>query len=184
MHYGLSVKLTQLQHSLSSTSKICLKHWRASISNGLCGCVYGAFTRVHWCMFHVVPFVYRLTLILKMTGLGLFNVINQKGNDWLLLNMIKWSSELSLHAPSKLFESIRALKTSLYCENKVVLILIGWEIKPHKRIPITVLCFNSGCRVRRVILWSKSQWVRVQTVPEWRSLCGWSWPVSVLLLRG
>lgn len=63
-------------------------------------------------LFHVVPFVYRLTLILRITGFGLFNVINQKGNDWLLLNMIKWSSELSLHVPSKLFESIEALKTS------------------------------------------------------------------------
>lgn len=73
--------------------------------------------RLHVCtdacyLFHVVPFVYRLTLILKITGFGFFNVINQKGNDWLLLNMIKWSSELSLHVPSKLFESIQALKTS------------------------------------------------------------------------
>lgn len=40
-------------------------------------------------LFHVVPFVYGLTLILKISGFGLFNVINQKGNDWLLLNMIK-----------------------------------------------------------------------------------------------
>lgn len=63
-------------------------------------------------LFHMIPFVYRLTLILKITGFGLCNVINQKGNDWLLLNMIKWSSELSLHVPSKLFESIQALKSS------------------------------------------------------------------------
>lgn len=39
--------------------------------------------------FHVVLFVYRFNLILKITGFDLFNVINQKGNDWLLLNMIK-----------------------------------------------------------------------------------------------
>lgn len=84
-------------------------------------------------LFYAVLFVYWLTLILKITGFGLFNVINQKGNDCLLLNMIKWSSELSLHVPSKVFESIRALKPALVCENKVMLILIDWEIKPAKK---------------------------------------------------
>lgn len=39
------------------------------------------------------------------------NVINQKGFDWLVLNTIKWSSELSLLVPNNLSESMQALKT-------------------------------------------------------------------------
>lgn len=94
-----------------------LKHWHVSSLQWpawACVCVC---EHVYTCApmrvicFMQVPFVYRLTLILKITGLGLFNVINQEGNDWFLLNMIKWSSELSLHVPSKRFESMRALKT-------------------------------------------------------------------------
>ncbi len=72
---------------------------------------------MHVICFMWFPFVYRLTLILKITWFGLFSVINQTGSDWLVLNMIKWSSELSLHVPGKLFESIQALKAS-FCWGK------------------------------------------------------------------
>ncbi len=135
-------------------------------------------------LFHAVPFVYRLTLILRITGFGLFNVINQKGNDWLLLNMIKWSSELSLHVPSKLFESIQALKTS-FCLWKQSRADPNWlrnetKQKDSNNCGFFYIC----CRVWRVILWSKSQWVRVKAMPERWYLCRRHWPVSVLLLRG
>ena len=156
-----------------------LKHWHVSSlqwSAWACVCVC---EHVYTCApmrvicFMRVPFVYRLTLILKITGLGLFNVINQEGNDWFLLNMIKWSSELSLHVPSKLFESMRALKTG-FCLWKQSHADPNWLRNENKRKDSNNSVFFLFCfvflyicrRVWRVILWSKSQRVRVRAMPE------------------
>ena len=150
------------------------------VFNGLRGCVFVCLCeRVYTCApmrvicFMQVLFVYRLTLILKITGLGLFNVINQEGNDWFLLNMIKWSSELSLHVPSKLFESMGALKTG-FCLWKQSHADPNWPRNENRRkdsnnsVFFFLFFFSICCRVWRVILWSKSRWVRVRAMPERR----------------
>ena len=136
-----------------------------------------------WYLFHVVPFVYRLTQILKITRIGLFNVINQKGIDWLLLNMIKWSSELSLHVPNKLFESIQALKTR-FCLRIPSHADPNWMRNETRQNDSNNDVFLYICgRVQGGTLWSKYQRVRVTAMPEWWHLWGWLWPVWVLLFR-